>query len=421
MTYQCAVCHRLVRADESCPRCAESRPLPPYSMPLSSEPVGVTREAFGDDQADRADLYQGLCVDDGWVEVLAPLGEGGTADVYRAFDHRIGENVALKVLRADLATTPKALACLQAEASVLAQLKHPGFVGFHRSFWHEGRFAMVLELLDGGDLSCGLPTEGYSPTQVVRWSQQLLQALDALHARGLVHRDLKLENILLDDAGNARLADLGIRYDMRDISDLTNLRGRTGTPRTMSPEQARGEQVDQRSDIYTVGLLICELATGQLPFPHPPATGPAEGPLLAPNLDALHAVLGEDIMAVVARSLAPAPQHRFQRALAMRVALEAAVGHGTSHRRFRIGRDESQVDLVVEGDGVSGVHCELQWFDGYVMVTDLDSTNGTHVDGRRLAPHQALAVGPDAQLRLGRSVELTITQISSLLGTPNRM
>ena len=241
-----------------------------------------------------------------------------------------------------------------------------------------------------------------------------------MHARGLVLRCLKLENILVDSLGNARLADLGIRYDMRDGDDTTNLRGRTGPPRTMSPELARGEQVDQRSDIYTVGLLICELATGTLPFPTSTALVPVARVLSSSDLGPLRAAMGERIAEVVARSLAPSPQHRFHRALAMSEALAEAVGNGTSPRRFRLGRDDAQVDLVLDGDGISGVHCELQSFDGYVVVTDLNSTNGTWVNGRQLAPHQSLAVGREAEIHLGRTVVFAIDELLILLGLDTR-
>ncbi len=426
MVQVCPTCSRLIAPGEPCLRCGPAQETPGPTQdanlpPPTSTPTGrlhrpgSTRSEFylaaSDAEDTSCDMDVGTMLDDGWLEVLERIGTGGTASVYRAYDHRLGGEVAVKLLRPELAQRPRALSCLQAEASVLAQLKHPGFVGFYRQIWHDGRFGMVLELLDSGDLADRLPMQGFEPEQAVRWTQQLLEALDALHARGMVHRDLKLENVLLDAQGNARLADLGIRYDMRDETDETNLRGRTGTPRTMSPEQARGGIVDQRSDIYTAGLLLCEMATGRLPFPEPPATGPVVGPLLAPDLDQLREVVGEDVAAVAARALAPAPEHRFQRALAMRVALNAAVGHASKRRRIRLGRDASQVDVLTEGDGVSGVHCELQWQDGYVMVTDLDSTNGTFVNGRALEPYVPLAVSLDAVLLLGRSVSIDLLEL----------
>jgi len=413
MNATCPACFRLVpTGDAVCARCGTDLPAAQAEAAPAANagPRGATSSGSkaldkgGVLHCDGQGLSPGALLDDARLEITHWVGEGGTADVYGAYDHSLGCYVALKLLRADLLERPRALECLQAEASTLATLKHPGILRLFRTTWVGPRFGLVLELLPGGDLESQRPAGGFGAEQALVWILQVLDALDAMHARGLVHRDLKLENILLDAQGNAKLADLGIRFDMRDVDDTLNLCGKTGTPRTMSPEQARGDKVDQRSDIYTAALLLCELATGRLPLVELPDGRIDPASWRSPDLRTVRATLGGPIGDVIGRALQQEPDQRFQRALAMRDAIDAARGQRACGRRLRLGRDVAQVDIVVDGDGVSGVHCELHWLGDYVVVTDLDSTNGTFVQGRRLEPFRPLAIALDDTVWLGRTV-----------------
>lgn len=349
-----------------------------------------------------------MVTDNGQLLVRQLLGQGGTADVFLCYDHGLGADVAVKILHRELSARPRTLSCLQQEAQVLGRMRHPGILRLYRTFWHADRFAMVLELL-GSDLASGLPPDGYQATRALRWTVQLLDALDALHARGMVHRDLKLENVLLDAHDNVRLADLGIRFDMRDEDDVGNLRGSTGSPRTMSPEQLLGHLVDQRSDLYAAGLVLCELATGRLPFDD--GALPRSAARYFPDLAPVRRKLGPQVGQVVAKALAVEPDERFSRALAMRTALAAAMGEASVGERLRLGRDPLQADLLFDEEGVSGVHCELYVDGDTVVVTDLDSTNGTFVDGYPLRPYEPTRVSLQAQLGLGRFVRRSIRSL----------
>lgn len=349
--------------------------------------------------------------DDGRLSFVAPLGTGGTANVWRCYDHSLGCEVAVKLLLSELRSTPRLLTLLQQEATALASFRHPGIVRLHRTFWHGDRFGMVLELLAGGDLEARRRTAAISHAEAIEWTLQILDALDAIHARGYAHRDLKLENVMLDALGRARLADLGIRLDMRLDGGASSLGSGSGSPRTMSPEQLLAGHVDHRTDIYAAGLMLCELLTGVLPFPED-----ASAFALArqsPDLARLRASAGHAIAEVVAKALAVEPSGRYQRALAMREALADAAGRTGMGRRLRVGRDPSQVDVLVDLPGVSGVHCELHVLGDWVVVTDLDSTNGTWVDGVVLEPFVPHPAVPGATVSMGRSTSYRIDVLLS--------
>lgn len=393
----CPQCHRIIDASGTCDRCGNWS----GSYPALSS---------GTHAAQPPELF-----DEGRLVYTAPLGSGGTADVWRCYDHSLGCEVAVKLLLPDLCRSPRLFGLLQQEASALASFRHPGLVRLYRRFWHGERFAMVLELLSGGDLEARRAAGAIPKAEAIEWTLQVLDALDAIHARGYAHRDLKLENVMLDGQGRARLADLGIRLDMRVDGDISSLGSGSGSPRTMSPEQLLAGHVDHRTDIYAAGLLLCELLTGSLPFPEDaPAFSPARQ---APNLARVRAAAGREIADVVATALSVEPSRRYQRALAMREALADAAGQTGLGSRLRVGRDPSQVDIFVDHPGVSGVHCELHVLGDWIVVTDLDSTNGTRVDGTQLEPFVPHAASPHAAVTMGHNARYRIDELLAVAGS----
>ncbi|MCM2256720.1 MAG: protein kinase [Vicinamibacteria bacterium] len=203
----------------------------------------------------------------GRYEVRSLLGQGGMGLVYRAHDRELGVEVAVKVLRPDRAGSAAAASRLRTEIRLARRVRHPNVCAMHE-YGAEGsaRF-LVMEFVPGLDLRSVLRKRGRLPRREA-WSIaiQLADGLAAIHAAGVVHRDLKASNVLVGDDGTARLLDFGIARDLENLAGVTATGQVFGTPEYMSPEQARGEHVDARSDLYSLGVLLFELFSGALPF-----------------------------------------------------------------------------------------------------------------------------------------------------------
>ena len=193
-----------------------------------------------------------------------PLGSGGQAEVWVAEDREVGGWVAIKVFRADLPDTDRER--LRREVRLGRLLQHPGLVRLFELIESEGRLALVMEWMPGGSLARRLES-GKLPIEVVtRIADQALAALEYLHAQGVVHRDVKPSNLLLDDEGNVKLADLGLARPIEDGRDLTVTNMTVGTPGFMSPEQLQGEEVAPTSDLYSLGATLYQLLTREAVF-----------------------------------------------------------------------------------------------------------------------------------------------------------
>jgi len=192
------------------------------------------------------------------------LGTGGQAEVWLALDTELGEQVAVKVLRTDLA--PEARERLKREVSLGRNLQHPNLVRVYDLLEIGDRLAIVMEWLPGGNLAEKLAAGELPVADVVRWAGETLSALACLHASDVVHRDVKPSNLLLDGAGHGKLADLGLARRIEDARDLTRTSTTVGTPMFMSPEQLRGERATPASDLYSLGVTLFQLITGRPPF-----------------------------------------------------------------------------------------------------------------------------------------------------------
>ncbi len=198
-------------------------------------------------------------------------------EVYRAHDARLGRDVALKVLSERLAAEPEAAARFEREARAAAALSHPGIVTIHDVGVDGGRAWAALELLEGQTLRQRLVAGPLAPAQALKWAQGIADALAAAHARGLVHRDLKPENLFVTRDGRAKILDFGLvltgatgpAASVADspTGDLLTQSGLVlGTLGYLSPEQARGEKVDTRSDLFSLGCVLHEMLTGRAAF-----------------------------------------------------------------------------------------------------------------------------------------------------------
>lgn len=204
----------------------------------------------------------------GWV-IEAPLGEGGMAQVYRARRATGGDPVALKVLESG------AIERFAREAAALARLAHPNVVRTLGTGVENGRAWLALELVEGESLAQLVARGRFPPAAVERIARELAAGLGAAHAAGLIHRDLKPANVMRAKDGRTVLIDFGIALD-EDLTRLTATGHVAGSLPYLSPEQARGEPLDARSDIYQLGLVLLELLTGARP--HPGAPTPAGTP-----------------------------------------------------------------------------------------------------------------------------------------------
>ncbi|MEW5916192.1 MAG: protein kinase [Gemmatimonadota bacterium] len=206
---------------------------------------------------------------DGEYECLGELGRGGMAIVYHARDRELGREVAVKVVRTRYAHDSEAVARLAREARTIAHLEHPHIVALYAvKRLPDDSLALVMQLVPGKTLKQSLRDEGaFTPERVERVLRDIARGLSYAHARGIVHRDVKPENIFLDaQTGRALLSDFGVAISREADTSLTATGTAIGTPTYMSPEQIDGARVDGRSDLYSLGLVAWEMLTGRRPW-----------------------------------------------------------------------------------------------------------------------------------------------------------
>jgi eukaryotic-like serine/threonine-protein kinase len=210
----------------------------------------------------------------GPYEIQAPLGAGGMGEVYRATDTKLGRDIALKVLPAEMAQDQDRLVRFRREAKALAQLDHPNIVIIHSVEESDGVHFLTMQLVEGQLLDRIIPAGGLPVEQIVEIGSALADALAAAHEKSIVHRDLKPANVMVSNEGRVKVLDFGLAKDVRgaSLSDATLTASQTqvgvvmGTPAYMSPEQISGRPLDHRTDIFSLGVVLHEMATGRRPF-----------------------------------------------------------------------------------------------------------------------------------------------------------
>ena len=196
----------------------------------------------------------------------AQVGAGGMSTVYRAFDATLERRVAIKLMHREIAADSDQLERFRREARAVAQLSHPHIVGVIDAGEDEGRPYIVFEYVEGETLKDRIRRMGRLPVdEAIAYAIEIARALGAAHARGIVHRDVKPQNVLVDEEGSAKVTDFGIARSMDD-SGLTAEGRVLGTTDYVSPEQALGHEVNGQSDLYSLGIVLYEMLTGDVPF-----------------------------------------------------------------------------------------------------------------------------------------------------------
>ena len=296
-------------------------------VPLSGPARAIQREEEDDrDVTGVSGIPSGEGVAGYVVDEL--VGRGGMGEVYRAWDARLERNVALKILAPSYAEDDAFRERLLRESRLAASLDHPNVVPVYDAGEADGRFFLAMRYVDGADLRTLLRREGsIDPERTLGIVSQVADALDAAHARGLVHRDVKPSNVLLDERGHCYLVDFGLTQSVASREQPTD-GSLLGTLDYVAPEQIRGDPVDARADVYSLGCLLFECLTGDVPFGRASevATIYAHLEERAPSAHELNPALPLAIDDVVARALHKVPGER--QATCAQLATEARYALG---------------------------------------------------------------------------------------------
>jgi WD40 repeat protein/serine/threonine protein kinase len=318
-------------------------------------------------------------------ELRERLGAGGFGAVYRAFQPVVGREVAIKVILPQHANQPDFIRRFEAEAQLVARLEHPHIVPLY-DYWREPDGAyLVMRYLRAGSLREALRRGAWTAEQAAHLLDQIAGALHAAHRAGVVHRDLKPENIMLDADGNAYLTDFGIAKDVSRSTGATEVEVVTGSFAYISPEQAQSQPITPSSDLYSLGVVLYEILTGEHPFPGvTPATQMLKHltePL--PPLHGRRTDLPTALNDVIQRATAKDPAARFSDALALAAAFRAALLQGAI----------TQIAVPVEPD----VSAPLDAPNPYKGLRAFQEADAADFFGREALTQQLLArlVGSD--------------------------
>jgi serine/threonine protein kinase len=268
----------------------------------------------------------------GKYQIVSRLGRGGMADVYKAYQPGLDRHVAIKVLHSHLAQEEGFVGRFEREAAAVARLRHPNIVQIHDFDVVDDLYYMVMEFIEGPTLWAELQERIaqdrlFSTDDVSRIFSALADAIDYAHSRGMVHRDLKPVNVMFTAEGQVVLTDFGIARIVG--ATLQTTAGVVmGTPAYMSPEQGQGKPVDGRSDVYSLGVMLYEMVTGQIPFdadtPMSVVIKHITEPVPPPTT--VNPTVSQAVEQVILKAMSKEPAGRYQAAGEMALALAEAIG-----------------------------------------------------------------------------------------------
>ena len=284
----------------------------PQAGPTACAPEAQHRDKAGRGPAAR-NRTTSISIDG--YDFLGTLGKGGQGVVFLARQTATRRKVAIKILPAEHAADDRAVSRFRREALAAAQLDHPNIVSVYASGQADGQPYIVYEYVEGKPLnellSAGIPLH---ETQIVQVSLAVASALRLAHKKGVLHRDIKPENILVTEAGDVKLTDFGLaRFDVTEASFRTSTGQILGTPQFVSPEQVRGEVVDRRSDIYSLGCVMYNMSTGTPPFvgDNPFVIMDQHRRVEPPGVKSINPQISDAFAGLVARAMAKIRDHRY--------------------------------------------------------------------------------------------------------------
>lgn len=276
----------------------------------------------------------------GHYRILEKLGSGGMGEVYAAEDMKLDRKVALKLLHPELAATPERRSRFEREAKTVAALNHPNIVTLYSVEEAGGHFFLTMELVRGKTLAEGIPKNGLALKRLFELAIPLADAVSTAHQQGVIHRDLKPANLMLSEEGRLKVLDFGLAKWKQEIAGaaleselptaahLTEEGRILGTVAYMSPEQAEGKTIDQRTDIFSLGIILYEMASGQRPF-----SGETKASIMSSilrdtprSVTEINPGIPRDLSKIIKRCLVKDPERRYQTAKDLRNELEELRG-----------------------------------------------------------------------------------------------
>lgn len=274
---------------------------------------------------------------------IRKINQGGMSSVYLAIQLSVGREVALKVMSPTLNGDPVFSERFQREANIVGQLSHPNIISVYDIGRYKNLNYIAMDYLAGGSVQERI-ARGMSAREALRIARQVATALDHAHEKGYIHRDIKPENILFREDGSAVLSDFGVARAVSSVSRMTNAGTVVGTPHYMSPEQTRGKPVDGRADIYSLGVVLFEMLTGEVPYDAEESVAIAIKHLTAPipHLPPPN----QAYQGLINRALAKDPDKRFQRGSELAEAIDALGEESGLTRNYLDQSSSTRVQLL---------------------------------------------------------------------------